>query len=103
MLHRFHTTLPLTTVGIGVDSIPEDIRLSSVLTGRHLAILGNVESLPDETDVNDHKLLELADIFLEFQDNGSALELALHKHAVIEIDAGNVDEAWKTLLTFNLG
>jgi flavin reductase (DIM6/NTAB) family NADH-FMN oxidoreductase RutF len=95
----FEVPKPLTTLGIGVDSIPEDIRLSSVLTGRHLAILGNVESLPDETDVNDHKLLELADIFLEFQDNGSALELALHKHAVIEIDAGNVDEAWKTLLT----
>ena len=99
----FEVPKPLANLGIGVDSIPDDIRNSRVLTGRHLAILGNVESLPDETEVNDHKLMELADIFLDHQDDGAVLELELHKHAASEIDGGNVDEAWKTLLSFNLG
>jgi len=99
----FEVPKPIANLGIGVDSIPEDIRLSSVLTGRHLAILGNIEALPDETDVNDYKLMELSEIFLELQDDGSALELELHKHAVNLLDNGDVDGAWKTLLSFNLG
>ena len=99
----FEIPKPLANLGIGVDAIPEDIRCSSTLTGKHLAMLGNVEALPDETDVNDYMLMELSDIFLDYADNGSVLEQELHKHAVKLLDNGNVDEAWKTLLTFNLG
>ena len=99
----FEVPKPLANLGIGVDSLPEDVRKSSVLTGRHLAMLGNVETLPDETDVNDYKLMELSEIFLDLQDDGSALELALHKHAATLLDNKDVDGAWKTLLSFNLG
>ena len=99
----FEVPKPLANLGIGVDSLPEDVRKSSVLTGRHLAMLGNVETLPDETDVNDYKLMELSEIFLDLQDNGSALELELHKHAATLLDNEDVDGAWKTLLSFNLG
>jgi hypothetical protein len=66
-------------------------------------MLGNVASLPDETEVNDYKLIELSEIFLDYADNGVVLELELHKHALNLLDNGNVNEAWKTLLTFNLG
>ena len=99
----FEVSKPLANLGIGVDNLPEDVRKSSVLTGRHLAMLGNVECLPDETDVNDYKLIELSEIFLDLQDDGSALELELHKHAVTLLDNEDVDGAWKTLLSFNLG
>ena len=99
----FEVPKPLANLGIGVDSLPEDVRNSSVLTVRHLAMLGNTEVLPDETDVNDYKLMELSEIFLELQDDGSALELELHKHAAELLDNGDVDGAWKTLLSFNLG
>ena len=99
----FEVPKPLANLGIGVDSLPEDVRKSSVLTGRHLAMLGNVETLPDETDVNDYKLMELSEIFLDLQDDGSALELELHKHAATLLDNEDVDGAWKTLLSFNLG
>ncbi len=99
----FEVPKPLANLGIGVDNISEDIRLSTVLTGRHLAMLGNIEVLPDETDVNDYKLMELSEIFLELQDNGSALELKLHEHAANLLDNGDVNGAWKTLLSFNLG
>ena len=99
----FEVPKPLENLGIGVDQLPNDIRNSSVLTGRHLAILGNIEVLPDETEVNDFKLMELSEIFLDLQDDGEELELELHKHAVSLLDNGDVNGAWKTLLSFNLG
>lgn len=99
----FEVPKPLANLGIGVDGIPEDVSNSSILTGRHLAMLGNFEVLPDETEVNDYKLMELSEIFLDLQDDGSALEIELHKHAAELLDNGDVDGAWKTLLSFNLG
>jgi len=99
----FEVPKPLANLGIGVDMIPADIRTSSILTGKHLAMLGNVEVLPNETDVNDYKLLELADIFIEHQDDGDTLELELHKFAASLLESENVNGAWKTLLSFNLG
>lgn len=99
----FTVPKPLANLGIGVDALPEDIRLSKVLTGNHLAMLGNVEELPNETDVNDHKLMELSEIFMDHQDDGVTLELELHKFASEQLNSGDVDGAWKTLLSFNLG
>jgi flavin reductase (DIM6/NTAB) family NADH-FMN oxidoreductase RutF len=99
----FKIPKPIANLGIGVDNIPKDIRLSSVLTGRHLAMLGNIESLPDETDVNEYKLMELSEIYLDYSDDGEKLEKELHIHSARLLDSGNVNEAWKTLLSFNLG
>ena len=99
----FTVPKPLGMMGMGVDALPEDIRTSRVLTGNQLAMLGGAEHIPDETDVNEHKLLELADVFMEHEDDGAALEQALHKHAASLLDQGMVDEAWKTLLSFNAG
>ena len=99
----FEVPKPLANLGIGVDQIPNDIRNSSVLSGTHLAMLGNIEVLPDETEVNDFKLIELSEIFLDLQDDGAELEFELHKHAVSLLENGDVNGAWKTLLSFNLG
>ena len=99
----FEIAKPLGVVGMGVDSLPEDIRLSKVLTGTHLAQLAGVEDLPDETMVNEHKLLELADLFMDHEGDGAALEEALHVRASELLDNDLVDEAWKTLLAFNAG
>jgi hypothetical protein len=74
-----------------------------VLTGNELAQLGSLLELPDETDVNDFKLLELSDLFMEFEDDGVALELAIHEHAQKLIAAGDVASALKAVLTFNPG
>ena len=97
----FEVEKPLTTLGIGVDQIPADIRNSQVLTGNNLGQLGNVENLPDETEVNEFKLTELSDIFLAFQDNAVILEKKLHEKAKEYLSQGLVAEAWKTLLAFN--
>lgn len=97
----FEVAKPLSTMGIGVDSIPEDIRNSHILTGNDLGQLGNVEDLPNETDVNEYKLTELAELFIEFEDHASQLEIELHKLAHDLLEEGKVNEAWKTLLSFN--
>jgi flavin reductase (DIM6/NTAB) family NADH-FMN oxidoreductase RutF len=47
----FKIAKPLTTIGIGVDALPEHIRLSNRLTGNHLGMLGNQETWPDETEI----------------------------------------------------
>ena len=99
----FTVPKPLGVLGMGVDALPEDIRTSRFLTGRQLALLGGKETMPDETEVNEHKLLELSDIFMEHEDDGVKLEEALHRMAAELLDQGMVDEAWKTLLAFNAG
>jgi hypothetical protein len=96
----FEVEKPLTTHGIGVDRIPANIRNSKILTGNNLGQLGNIEKLPDETEVNEFKLMELSDIFMKYSDR-SQLETALHKQAQQYLKECKVLEAWKTLLAFN--
>lgn len=97
----FEIQKPITTCGVGFDSIPEDIRYSKVLTGNNLGQLGNIEELPDETDVNEHKLIELSDLFMQYEDDAESLEIELHKLAKTQLEDNKVKEAWMTLLSFN--
>jgi flavin reductase (DIM6/NTAB) family NADH-FMN oxidoreductase RutF len=97
----FEVEKPNVNIGIGVDSIPMDIRNSTVLTGNNLGQLGNVAKIPDETEVNEYKLTELSELFIGFSDNKQGLQEQLHTHAKKLLDQGKVFEAWKTLLSFN--
>lgn len=97
----FEVAKPLTTLGIGVDQIPMSIRESAILSGNNLGQLGNVETLPNETDVNEFKLTELADMFIEYEDDAAELEKSLHTKAKEYLSQNQVIEAWKTLLSFN--
>lgn len=99
----FEVQKPLSTLGIGVDALTDDIRLSDILTGNDLGMLGNVESIPDETTVNEYKLTTLAELFIDFEDNQSKLEKELHKFAHQLLSEKKVEEAWMTLLSFNNG
>ncbi|MFT5595713.1 MAG: flavin reductase (DIM6/NTAB) family NADH-FMN oxidoreductase RutF [Flammeovirgaceae bacterium] len=97
----FEVAKPLRTMGIGVDQIPAEIRNSSILTGNDLGRLGNVEELPNETDVNEYRLTELSDIFVALEDSPHKLEKSLHEKAQELLSKGNVHEAWMTLMSFN--
>ncbi len=44
----FEIPKPLSSLGIGVDSLPEHVRNSMILTGNDLGMLGNVEALPQQ-------------------------------------------------------
>ncbi len=96
----FEITRP-NDANLGVDSLSEDIRLSKILTGNDLARLANAEAYPDETDVNEYKLIELSSIFIEHENDANLLEISLHKKAKSLIEDGNIEDAWKSLLAFN--
>jgi flavin reductase (DIM6/NTAB) family NADH-FMN oxidoreductase RutF len=97
----FEITKPITTVGIGFDQIPDDIKNSTILTGNDLGQLGGIEELPDETSVNEYKLLELSELFMDHEDNAVQLEIELHKKAKQLLAEDKLEDAWKTLLAFN--
>jgi hypothetical protein len=97
----FEVVKPLTTVGIGFDNLPTDILSSTVLTKNDLGLLAGIEKLPNETDVNEYKLVELNNYFVSLDNEPIQLELALHKHAQELLTEGKLEEAWMTLLAFN--
>ncbi|MFA7273327.1 MAG: flavin reductase family protein [Crocinitomicaceae bacterium] len=97
----FEVAKPLTTIGIGFDNVPADILNSSVLSGNDLGLLASVEAIPNETEVNEYKLLELSDLFVTLEDKASDLELALHQKAKELIQDNKIEEAWLCLLSFN--
>ena len=99
----FEIQKPITSIGIGFDQMPEDIITSQILSANDLGQLGGIEKLPNETEVNEYKLLELSDFFLDFEDNPKKLEEALHLQAKQLIKNNKKEEAWKTLLSFNNG
>ncbi|MAP01990.1 MAG: flavin reductase [Flavobacteriales bacterium] len=97
----FEITKPITTCGIGFDNIPAEILNSSILSGNDLGKLGGIEQLPNETEVNEYKLTDLSELFIEYEDNQKQLELALHQKAKSMLNKDLLEEAWKTLLAFN--
>ncbi len=99
----FEITKPITTVGIGFDALPADVLNSSSLTGNDLGQLAGIEQLPNETDVNEYKLIELSDLFVSLEDEPIQLENALHLKAKELLKENKLEEAWMTLLAFNNG
>jgi flavin reductase (DIM6/NTAB) family NADH-FMN oxidoreductase RutF len=97
----FEITKPISSCGIGFDALPIDIKSSKVLSGNNLGHLAGIEKIPDETNVNEYKLLELSDLFVSLEDNPLALEQELHKRAQSLLDENKLEEAWLTLLSFN--
>jgi len=97
----FEITKPITTIGIGFDQLPADVRTSKFLNGNDLAQLAGVTELPNETDVNEYKLLELSEIFLTLEDEPAKLEATLHELAKQLIAENDITAAWLTLLAFN--
>ncbi|MBM3916519.1 MAG: flavin reductase family protein [Sphingomonadales bacterium] len=97
----FEIKKPITTCGIGYDALPQDIKNSQILSANNLGQLAGIEALPNETDVNEYKLLELSSLFLDLEHDAVALEQALHKRAQELLAANQLEEAWLTLLCFN--
>lgn len=97
----FELTQPNQHYGVGVDALPRSVRNSHVLTGNELGMLGSILQVPDETAVNEYKLTELADLFIQMEDDAKGLERMLHEKARQLLAEGRKEEAWKTLLAFN--
>jgi flavin reductase (DIM6/NTAB) family NADH-FMN oxidoreductase RutF len=96
----FRLSKPLTTIGIGVDGIPEHIRYSKVLTGNHLGQLGNVPVLPTNEEVQHYKTSgAILEVFQDYGKDHERLDDHLHHIAARLLDLGKVEEAWKVLLS----
>lgn len=91
----FELPKPLISLGIGVDSFPEEIRNSMYLTGNDLGMLGNVDALPTNEDVV--KFLE------SVSDRYPNIKIASYreKHTLAHnyLSFGDVQSAWKILLS----
>lgn len=85
----FEITKPITTLGIGVDQIPESIKSSKVLSANNLGQLGSVEQLP---------LPEEITVYKASQKSGFKNAEELHVYAKTLLDVNKVAEAWKVLL-----
>lgn len=90
----FEVAKPLTTLGIGVDVLPEEIRNSKVLTGNDLGILGNVENFPDTEEIN--TFMNASEELKAIINTGNTE--SIHKKAQEYLQKGDVANAWKILL-----
>lgn len=81
----FEVPKPLRNLGIGVDRLPSPIRLSNILTGNHLGLLGNVEEIP------------ILDTDFESGVNYSS-QTDVHRYAAQLLDENNIHAAWQILL-----
>ncbi|MFD0990263.1 flavin reductase family protein [Mariniflexile jejuense] len=91
----FEIPKPLATLGIGVDSFPKKVKNSMVLTGNDLGMLGNIESLPTETEVANF----IEDISVRYPNIKTATHRQKHKLARNYLSFGDVESAWKILLS----
>jgi flavin reductase (DIM6/NTAB) family NADH-FMN oxidoreductase RutF len=95
----FKVAKPLTTLGIGVDALPKQVRNSYVLTGNDLGMLGNIEHIPSEEEIdlirNNDAVKEVLDATI-----GDAInrQRELHELAKDMLKNGEVLSALKVVL-----
>lgn len=90
----FEVPKPLTTLGIGVDRIPEFIKESPVFSGNHLGMLGNIEALPTTEEINTF----VKDNFAVKGVLSTDDEEQVHLKAKEYLEKEEVLSAWKVLL-----
>ncbi|MCZ4225623.1 flavin reductase family protein [Pedobacter rhodius] len=95
----FKVAKPLSKLGIGVDSLPKSVRLSKVLTGNDLGMLGNVEMLPKEEAIDlISQLPEVKEVLDATLGDAANRERELHELAKNFLKQGNVELALKLVL-----
>ncbi|MBT8394170.1 MAG: flavin reductase family protein [Flavobacteriaceae bacterium] len=91
----FEIPKPLSTLGIGVDSLPEHVRNSMILTGNDLGMLGNVETLPSKKEIE----MFIEEVIGKYPIIKNASHREKHKIAQNYLSYGDVQSALKLLLS----
>ncbi len=95
----FEVPKPLIETGIGIDRLPERIRLSKCLTGNNLGQLGNMKDFPAGENV---KIIikhpEVKTLLEELKDDPIHLEQELQMLGKKWLDEGRVEEAFAVLM-----
>ncbi|WP_317896847.1 flavin reductase family protein [Aurantibacillus circumpalustris] len=84
----FEVKKPITTIGIGIDQIPSEIKNSKVLSGNNLGLLGSVEEIPNSNETAEYKKTLKA-----FSNKDEQ-----HLYAKTLLETNMVKEAWMVLL-----
>ncbi len=87
----FEVEKPVTTICVGFDAIPNEIKQSNVLTGNNLGLLASVEALPTKEEIDNYK--KSLPSF--------ASEEIKHSFAQSLLEIKKVKEAWMVLLNNN--
>lgn len=97
----FEVPKPNRNLGMGVDALPESVRLSKVLTGNDLGILANEQTLPDADSIEVFKRMhkELQQIHAEYKREDVQFTKAIHQLAHQLCEANKPVDAWKVLLS----
>ena len=90
----FEVPKPLSSLGIGIDAIPDYIRSSKVLTGNDLGQLGNVEKIPNQAEVDDFIASRIGIRSIISGGERKQLELKAQEY----LEQNDVLSAWKVLL-----
>ncbi len=90
----FEVAKPITTLGIGVDQIPNFVKESAIFDGNDLGKLGNIEALPTTEEINIFVKQNFAVKGVLSADD----ESKQFKKAKEYLDQNDVDSAWKVLL-----
>ena len=91
----FEIPKPLTTLGIGVDAMPQAVRESMLLTGNDLGMLANVEALPSQESIETF----MTDLEVRYPDIRNKTQREKHRLARNFLSYGDVESAWKILLS----
>lgn len=90
----FEVPKPISSLGIGVDKIPFEIKSSTVLTGNDLGMLGNIEQIPSQEEIQ-----EFVSIHIKVRTILSSSDtVEIHKLAQLYLQQGDIPSAWKVLL-----
>ena len=90
----FEVEKPLSTLGIGVDNVPEFVKESSYFDGNDLGKLGNIEAIPNEEEITIFVKENFAvKGVLSSDDEGKKHQLAKEY-----LDNNDAVSAWKVLL-----
>ena len=92
----FKVTKPNRELGIGIDTLPQSIKTSKILSGNNLAQLANVKDVPEVDPAFYDE--QLKNIFQYYSINPEEMEKELHHYAKLLLDENKVDEAWQVLL-----
>jgi flavin reductase (DIM6/NTAB) family NADH-FMN oxidoreductase RutF len=91
----FELPKPLSSLGIGVDNFPDEVKNSMILTGNDLGMLANVEALPAENEVQKF----IKSVSERYPDISTTSHREKHKLAHNYLSFGDIQSAWKILLS----
>lgn len=85
----FEVQKPITSIGVGIDVMPNSIKYSKVLSGNNLGLLGSIEAIPSNEEVSAYKKT-----IKEFNNEDEK-----HYYAKTLLEANKVKEAWMVMLS----